>query len=95
MTGDLARFEPAMARQQLPIRVTRATHERFAKVNVRPNLVFIVLGRLDFDTKLRAAYADEQLSDLDPTGPNTQDPYFWCLSAEGVLIISRPALAPV
>lgn len=96
--GDLVRFAPMFSdgprSERIPIRVAKATMERFVKVTVRCDGVFLVLGQLDFETKLAAAYADEQQGDLDPTGPDTHQSYFWCFGADGVLVINRRSLAP-
>ena len=83
-----------MNHEGIPVRVAKATMDRFRKVTVPGRSVFIVLGQLDFETKLAAAYADEQQADCDPTGPDTHQSYFWCFGPDGVLVLSRRSLAP-
>ena len=50
--GDLVSFDPRMCIDVIPIRVAKSTTERFMKVAVSNRHVFIVLGQLDFETKL-------------------------------------------
>lgn len=93
--GDLVRFHPKLVGDgRIPIRVAKATLERFSKVSIPPKGVFIVLGQLDHESKLAAAYADETQADLDPIEPDTHQSYFWCLGRDGVLVITRQALVP-
>lgn len=92
--GDLVCFIKQIRIDNIPIRLAKATMERFTKVAVPNGRLFIVLGQLDFETKLAAAYADEQQGDLDPTGPDTHQSYFWCLCQDGVFVIGRRSLAP-
>lgn len=92
--GELVRFHPTLNHDGIPVRVAKATMERFVKVTVPGRSVFLVLGQLDFETKLAACYADEQQADLDPTGPDTHQSYFWCFGPDGVLVLSRKSLAP-
>lgn len=94
-SGDLVKFRCAEVGFKPPVRVTKATFERFKKVIVPSEWLLLVLGQLDFETKLAAAYADEQQADCDPTGPDTHQSYFWCLAGtQGVYVIPRTLLEP-
>lgn len=93
-TGDLVRFRPEL-QQGFPVRVPKPTARGYVKDTVRPEQVFIVLGELDFENKLQAAYAQEQQADLDPTGPDTHQSYFWALGKEGVIVLTRSSVVPV
>ena len=95
VAGDLVRFHPRVADLQFKIQVAKPTLERIVKTSIGPGGIFIVLGQLDFEQKLEAAYADGCQADCDPTGPDTYQSYFWCLSSDSIVIIPRTFLAPV
>lgn len=67
---------------------------RFNNVTVSSRSVFIVLGELDPETRLVAAYAGKQQAHCDPIGPDTLQPCFWCFGPDGILVLSRMSLAP-
>lgn len=95
-SGDLVRFYPTKYGIRPPTRVAKVTFERFKKVIIPPEWIFIVLGELDFETKLKAVYADEQQASSEPDGFDTYTPYLWCLAGQnGVYIIKQTLLMPV
>lgn len=93
--GDLVRFHASIAScPEIPVRVPRPTAMGYRKDHIASTGVFLVLGQLDFEEKLAAAYADEQQADCDPTGPNTHQSYFWALGRDGIVVLTRGSLEP-
>jgi hypothetical protein len=93
--GDLVRFHPNISNHpDIPVRVPRPTQHGYVKDHIRSTWLFLVLGQLDHEEKLAAAYAQEQAGDLDPVAPDTHQAYFWCLCGEGIVVLTRGSLAP-
>lgn len=95
--GDLVKFHDLLCDLNFPIRIAKPTFQKFVKTTVTEKGVFLVLGQLDHEQKLAAAYADEKQAYADPCGPNTHEAYFWCLSSnnDNVIVIPRSFLRPV
>ena len=92
--GDLVRIREEVSKHRLPMRVAKPLGRGYAKVNIATAWVFLVLGQLDHEQKLTAAYAEETQADLDPIAPDTHQSYFWALCGEGIVVLTRSVLAP-
>lgn len=94
-TGDLVKFRAEITNNpDIPVRVPRPTDRGYVKDHIRSSWLFLVLGQLDFNEKLSAAYAQEQQGDVDPVGPDTHQSYFWCLCGDGIVVLTRSSLVP-
>lgn len=95
VAGDLVRFRQEISNNpDIPVRVPRPMGMGYVKDHIRSTWLFMVLGQLDHEQKLAAAYADEQQGDVDPVGPDTHQAYFWCLCGEGIVVLTRGSLVP-